>query len=126
MDTMETYPIFKEEKDNRPYAFEVENAYVRPVTIARLLKAIDGVSNVRARGIFHGSSEIHIEFRYLDQDYMVWEPYGDNSRYWIGPKDAVEDMKDISQIESVFKKYQLPFWRQILGDILSLKLFKFY
>ena len=83
---MKTYPLIDEKKGDRPFAFEIENAYVGTGTIARLLAEVDGVTDVRARKLFRGSSEIHVEFKYLNHDYIVWEPYGDNSRYWIGPK----------------------------------------
>ena len=121
---MDTYPLIDEKRDNRPFAFEVENAYVVPGTIARLLAEIDGVTDVRIRKRFSGSSEIHVEFKYLSRDYIVWEPYGDNSRYWIGPKNPEESAGDIGNIENVFKRYRPPFYREVIGDVLSLRLFK--
>ena len=83
---MRTYPIIDEKKGANSFAFEVENAYVRPRTIARLLKEVDGVTDVRVRKLFDSSADTHVQFKYLTQHYMVWEPYGDSSRYWIGPK----------------------------------------
>lgn len=121
---METYPLIDEKKGDRPFAFEVENVYVGPGTIARLLAEVDGVTDVRTRKLFSGSSEIHVEFKYLNRDYIVLEPYGDNSRYWIGPKNPEENAGDISQIENALKHYRPPFHRAIVGDILSLRLFK--
>lgn len=122
--TVETYPLIDEKKGHYPFAFEVKNAYVAPGTIARLLMEIDGITDVRTRRLFSGSSEIHVEFKYLSRDYIVWEPYGDNSRYWIGPKNPEESAGDISNIEDVFKRYRPPFHREVIGDILSFRLFK--
>jgi hypothetical protein len=37
----------------------------------------------------------------------VWEPYSDNSRYWIGPEDeAVGAVNDIAELECAFKYYK--------------------
>lgn len=121
---MKTYPLIDEKKGDRPFAFEIENAYVGTGTIARLLAEVDGVTDVRARKLFRGSSEIHVEFKYLNHDYIVWEPYGDNSRYWIGPKNPEESAGDIGNVENAFKRYRPPFYREVIGDILTLRLFK--
>ena len=121
---MKTYPLIDEKKGDRPFAFEIENAYVGTGTIARLLAEVDGVTDVRARKLFRGSSEIHVEFKYLNHDYIVWEPYGDNSRYWIGPKNPEESAGDIGNVENAFKSYRPPFYREVIGDILTLRLFK--
>lgn len=122
--TMETYPLIDEKKGDCPFSFEIENAYVGSGTIARLLAEVQGVTDIRPRKLFGKSNEIHVEFKYLNRDYIVWEPYGDNSRYWIGPKNPAEDVGDIGNIENVFKHYHPPFYREIIGDILSLRLFK--
>ncbi len=53
----------------------------------------------------------------------MWEPYGDNSDYWIGPKEASLILRDSSQlreIEEVFKRYRPPLLLKILGDLVSL------
>jgi hypothetical protein len=118
---METYPIIDEQKRDGPFAFEIENAYIGPRTIARLLNEIDGVSDVHARRPFSPLSEIQVEFTYCTQPYVVWEPYGDNSRYWIGPKEPAVASADIGEIESAFRHYRPPVYRRWLGDILSLK-----
>ncbi len=55
---------------------------------------------------------------------IVLEPYGDNSRYWIGPKEPAENALDVGDIENAFKAYRPPLHRKILGDVLTLRLFK--
>jgi hypothetical protein len=121
---METYPIVDVRRSPRPFAFEVENAYVGPGTIARLLVGIDGVTDVRTRKLFGASDDIRVEFKYLNLDYVVWEPYGDSSRYWIGPKNSSEGSVDIVDLEAAFKRYKPPWYRVALGDLLSLRFFK--
>jgi hypothetical protein len=120
---MRTYPIVDEKKSKRPFAFEIENAYVGIRTIARLLTEVDGVSDVRRRRLFSKWDEIHIWFKYANQTYVVWEPFGDNSRYWIGPKSP-EEAIDIRDVENAFKQHRPSFYREIAGDILSLRFIK--
>jgi hypothetical protein len=122
--TMKTYPIFDDKKGDRPFSFEIENIYVSRRTVARLLKKGKGVTHVRLGGHFSSSNDIRVEFKYRNHDYIVLEPYGDNSRYWIGPKNPVEHAGDIGDVESVFKHYRPPFHRALLGNALTLRLFK--
>ena len=121
---METYPLIDKTKNNYQIAFEIENAYIGVGTIVRLLAGIIGITDIRKRKPFIGSSEIHVEFKYLNRDYIVWEPYGDSSRYWIGPKNPDECTDDIGIIDNTFKCYRPPFYRTVFGDILSFRLFK--
>jgi hypothetical protein len=129
---MRTHPIFDNEGVRAP-VFQVENGYVGPATVAKLLARVDGVSDVRRRKMFAKSSDIHVEFQYLGRPYIVWEPFGDNSRYWIGPADMVagaadvaklERAEDIANLEDAFKRHQPPSYRTLLGDIVSLRVFK--
>ena len=121
---METYPIIDRKKADGTFAFEIENAYVSPGTIAKLLVEVDGVTDVRKRKLFIGSSDIHIEFKYLNRAYMVWEPWSDSSRYWIGPKKPEEQVIDIGELENALKNYQPTLFRSLIGDLLTLRIFK--
>ena len=121
---MKTYPLINKKKGDGPFAFEIENAYVGRGTIARLLAEVEGVTDVYLRGRFGSSDDIRVEFKYLNRDYVVLEPYGDNSRYWIGPKDSTASADDIDNVENAFKHHRPPFHREIIGDILTLRLFK--
>ncbi|MCY1562005.1 hypothetical protein D9M68_993370 [compost metagenome] len=51
---------------------------------------------------------------------MVWEPFGDNSRYWIGPQEAERDV-DFATVEMAFKQYRPALLRKVLGDLIGLK-----
>lgn len=37
--------------------------------------------------MFESGNEIHTEFTFDGANFVVWEPFGDNSRFWIGPSD---------------------------------------
>jgi hypothetical protein len=67
--------------DGQCVAFEVENAYIRPRTIAKLVATIAGVTEVRVCWPFGPSDDCPVAFKYQAKDFVVWEPFGDNSRY---------------------------------------------
>jgi hypothetical protein len=121
---MNTYPIVDPKQGECPFAFEIENAYVSRRTVARLLGELDGVTEVGLGGRFGSSNDVRVEFKYGNRDYVVLEPFGDNSRYWIGPKNSAENTGDISEVENVFKRYQPPLHRTLIGDILTLRVLK--
>jgi hypothetical protein len=99
----------------------LENAYIRPGKIAELLAQVDGVSDVRTRKLFGSSPDIHVEFKCLGTDFVVYEPFGDSSRYWIGPKGEQNYFSvSIEKIEEIFKRYQLSILIKIFGDVLTL------
>lgn len=121
---METFPVAGKMPGQRTYAFEIESAYVEPGAIARLLKGVVGVAFVRERRLCSGQREIHAEFRYMNREFVVWEPFGDNTRYWIGPKDSSANAVGIGLVEDAFKRYRPPFRRRLIGGLMSLPLVK--
>ncbi len=115
---MTTYPIV-DKQTGIPFAFEIENVYASPRSVAALLRGIKGVSDVRLRRRFRDAADVHVEFLYRERSHIVWEPYGDSSRYWIGPSDPEADRSDIRQVEQAFRDYRPVFWRRIVGPLLS-------
>jgi hypothetical protein len=82
---MKTFPAASE-PDGRLRAFEVENAYIGPSAVAQVLRGTEGVTDVEQRRLFSRDSEVHVKFKCQGHPCIVWEPYGDNSRFWIGPE----------------------------------------
>lgn len=113
---METYPIPPRESGKLPFAFEIDNLYIAPRAIAQLLDGIKGVTDVE----MGGKPDVRVSFCHRGRPYLVWEPWGDNSRYWIGPDDE-HSRADISTLEGAFRSYRPPLHRRLIGDILSLK-----
>ena len=107
--------------DGRLLAFEVENAYIGPGTVARLLRQADGVTDVEQRRLFSRESDVHVRFKYLGEPCIVWEPYGDNSRYWIGPENPDSFNRSIGDVEKVLANHKPPMHRALIGDLLSLR-----
>jgi hypothetical protein len=120
---MKTFPA-RTSANGRLIAFEVENAYISPATVARLLQQVEGVSHVERRRAFARASDVHVRFALQGHPCIVWEPYGDNSRYWIGPESPETFSKDLGNIQRIFDGYRPPTYRVVLGDLLSLRFLK--
>ena len=93
---MRTYPI----RDDAGvlFAFEID-APLLGRRLARVLAEVAGVSEVRRRRWWRGPPDVHIRFRYHDREFIVWEPFGDNSRWWIGPDEEDKDSISLAEIE---------------------------
>lgn len=117
---MKTFPLALE-SDGRLRAFEIENAYIGPPTIARVLRKTEGVTDVEQRRFFSTESEVHVKFKYQGYACIVWEPYGDNSRYWIGPESTTAFESNLAQVAMAFAEYRPPIYRSLIGDILTLR-----
>lgn len=118
---MKTYQIAREGAP--PLAFEIDHVYLSRGTIVRLLNTVEGVTEVHLGGRFGSSDDIRIEFKCQGQDYIVMELFGDNSRYWVGPKGRKDDVavaSNIGKIKSAFDGYKPPLPVKLLGDLVSL------
>lgn len=113
---MKTYLAIQ--RDGRVTAFEIEHACISRMTVSRILKQVAGVSGVHVAGRFGSSSDIRVAFQYFGLEYVVLEPFGDNSRYWIGPKNPGESVADARDLEDAFKRHRHPFLRATRGACL--------
>ena len=116
---MNTYPFHNH--SGKTFAFEIESSYIGVNKVASLLRSIQGVSDIRMRKLFSSPGDIHVEFIYMNEVFIVWEPYADSSRYWIGPKNENSKNVDIDAIERVFRQYCPHFVLKFFGDLVSLK-----
>ncbi len=119
---MNTFMIFSEAGDKR--AFEIENSYISIGSICRVLKSESDISEITKRKLFQSPSDIHVRFKCNGADFIVWEPYSDSSRYWIGEEAKCTDIKALEKVENLFKKYNPPFHRRLIGDIVTLNFLK--
>lgn len=115
---MNVHPIL--DQDGVLWALEVDNAYVSPRTIAKELSAVDGVQELRLRALFGESPDVHLRFSFHGKEFIVWEPYGDSSRYWIGPND-VGSHTSIESIFQALQRHRPSFLRKLVGDVLTLR-----
>ena len=115
---MQTYPLFNQA--GRLFAFEIENVYVGRRRIGALLARVNDVSEVKVSRSFLPRGDVHVDFLYGGKQYVVWEPWGDSSRFWIGPREESDEPVDIQALEKVFRSYRPPLATRVLGSIASV------
>ncbi len=73
------------DSEGRVFAFEVSNAIIGRSGACAIVAGIPGVSGVRRRSK-GDPAEDRCYFDLEGQRFLVMEPFGDNSRYWVGPE----------------------------------------
>jgi hypothetical protein len=82
---MKTYGL--NDQEGRTFAFEVPSFLVGRRAVCRILRTIPGVRVVKEPQRWRLSAEEEFcEFELEGVTFVASEPFGDNSRYWIGPK----------------------------------------
>ena len=84
---MKTFGIKSD--DGREFLFEVNNFHLGRRSLCRLVTRIPGCVVVRKPNRFRWSFEDEDELCEFELDgvrFVACEPFGDNSRYWVGPK----------------------------------------
>jgi hypothetical protein len=93
---MKTYP--KKNDAGEKCAFEISNIFLSSKGMARFIGGCPGVKITRVRRMFDPDDEVHVEFDLNGEHHYVWEPFGDNSRLWIGPEEG-QPFESIGHIE---------------------------
>ena len=118
---MRTFPI--ENADGALRAFEVEQAFLTRRSLRNLVASVQGVESVETPRAADGDREIRLRFECDGAIFEVWEPHGDNSRYWIGPaEEPTEDSSSLARLEEVFRRYQPPILLRVVGNLLSFRI----
>ena len=104
----------------RLYAVEVDMGYVSVRTLARVIGATPGVSDVMVRSPFSRSGNVRASFRLHDADYVVMEPFGDSSEYWIGPAAEGGGAGDMDAGARNIEDFRPSRCRHMLGSLLNL------
>lgn len=77
------------DREGRAFAFEVDNSFCDRSRVCRIAASIPGATIVRRpRFLSSLRVEVFCEFEIEGVRFLAWEPFGDNSRYWIGPEPA--------------------------------------
>jgi hypothetical protein len=111
---MKTYPI--ERADGSLHAFQICNAFVSMGVIRRILISVEGVSSLKRLW----RSDDRLRFTFSGALWVVHEPFGDNSRYWIGPSEAKDHVLEVGPIHEAFVNYKSPlvrFLRFVAGSV---------
>jgi len=95
-----THPLY--DKDGRLFAFEIDNSIVGRRGVCRIVESIPGAILQRKPKLLSWLREAQFcEFSLDGEVYAVEEPYGDNSRYWVGPVDP----RWLPQTEKVYDAF---------------------
>jgi len=83
---MKTYDLHDDQ--NRVFAFEIRNLGLGRDGVCRVVETIPGATLVRRPKKFLSwfREDTFCEFTVDGETYEVEEPFGDNSRYWVGPR----------------------------------------
>ena len=101
---MKTYVVTN--KDDKQIGFEIDHTFFSVRQINKILSGIVEVDNIKTKDASSLEDDVVLEFEYFHCKYIVWEAYGDSSRYWIGPK-VIENCnhEQVSRLEQIFKKH---------------------
>jgi hypothetical protein len=94
---MRTHPVF--DSNGELCAFEVSNALLGAATIGRILRKQLGATITHRPSSFLKVGDVRLEFTLNAIDFVVIEPFGDNSRYWIGPEQG--ELKRTPAIDAI-------------------------
>lgn len=114
---MRVHPVVK--RNGEIVAFEVENLLVGTRQIAKILSAEPLVTEVKARVPFTREGAPLLRFTLGGESFIVDEPYGDSSRYWIGPENPETFVGSAVAIAHAFEAYRPSAWRSTLAAILT-------
>lgn len=103
---MRTYDIHDEQ--GRLHAFEVSNALLGRRQACAVIHDMAGAVVLRhARRMFsrEPDNDEFCEFRVGNEIFVMWEPWGDNSRYWIGTRPP-HTCAELEQVRAAFCAYR--------------------
>jgi hypothetical protein len=98
---MRTYPIVRPDGSLR--GFEITSTWLTLWPLLKLLRSVPGVTDVRRTWF----NDDRVMFKFHKANAVINEPWGDNSRYWVGLEDPDASPEiDISPIHEAFKRYR--------------------
>lgn len=98
---MRTFPLF--DKNGRLFAFEIGNLLIGRRGVCKVVERIKGPTLTRRPKLFSWPREdVFCEFAVDGESFVAVEPFGDNSRYWIGPNPA----RWVPQTEKVHEAFK--------------------
>lgn len=115
--SMKTYPI-KDDK-GQLFALEVDMVYCGLRNLIAVIASAEGVTDAKISSAQAGGGDTRATFRYLGDNFAVTEPFGDNSRYWVGPVDK-SARRNIEAIDERLREFQPSTLRRIFGGLITL------
>lgn len=114
---MRIFPDF-DSSDEEAAGFEVDSAHIGIFGIARLLERLPSVAEVARRPPFQAWGDVRVRFRFRGIDFVVVEPFGDNSRYWIGPVEPQH--VDTRELKDAFQSHVPPWPRRFFAGLMGV------
>jgi len=97
----------------RTFAFEVSNSLLTRSGAVDIVLTIPGVKLRKAPTRFSGEDEF-CAFEVDGQHFTICEPFGDNSRYWIGPTPP-SWCQQVAIVRDAFERYKTISLAHFLG-----------
>jgi len=121
---MKTYPLLNDA--DKMIGFEISNLFFpSSASVGRFFAKCPGVQITRQRKMFESGNEIHAELVFEGTTFIVWEPFGDNSRFWVGLKDESDLESDIeSESLRSLREFVSSSWPGPISRMLSFVLTK--
>lgn len=91
------------------YAFEISSLYGRRAA-CRVAASIPGSIVLKRPKLFSlFGDEIFCEFQINDINFQIWEPFNDNSKYWIGPH-PVKSVDNLALVRGYYERANMLGW----------------
>ncbi|MFT3665007.1 hypothetical protein [Piscinibacter sp.] len=90
--------------EGKTNAFEVNNLLLTRSRACKIVEAIPGASIMKRSRLFRDTDEFCI-FTIGPDKFAIEEPYGDNSRYWIGAKDG-KSTQSLPLVRRAFEEHK--------------------
>jgi hypothetical protein len=92
-----------QDSEGRVCAFEVSNFFFARLDVCGVVSRIPAARLIRKPKMFSSFREDEFcEFEVEGVKFVAWEPFGDNTRYWIGP----EPPRWVPQIDAVREAFK--------------------
>jgi len=98
---MKTWPQYRE--DGSLAGFEINSSWVTFRPLFKILRSVDGVTNIQ-RNRF---DDHRITFQIHGEPIVIWEPWGDSSRYLVVPTDD-ESAVNLDSLRKAFEQHKGP------------------
>jgi hypothetical protein len=90
--------------EGKHHAFEVSNLLLTRSRACRVAEAIPGAKITKRSRLFRDTDEF-CTFIIGSDEYAIEEPYGDNSRYWIGTKNG-KPSQSLPLVRAAFQEHR--------------------
>jgi hypothetical protein len=108
------------DKNGRMFAFEVPSGFLGRRGACKVARSIPGVRILRSpRFLSWFREEEFCEFELDGQHFKMWEPFGDNNRYWIGP-EPVHGCPQIDAVRRAFANRQFEVGASLMWAIVLM------